>query len=266
MPAPAVTKFGGDVRLWRKAANGELIPVIPEPADPTGNQPIEANAMVFSREEGETVEVTSKRRGTRYNQPIYSEQEPGTTSMSLTLLEVPPLILGRVLFGQAAQEVSVAAGSVSEATVTGVVKDRPIQLPHRYLSATPVPVVEAGGAALVAGVDYTLDLRRGQLMLLDPDIEDGATDVTISYTYAGYSYIDIAGGGTPTETFYVTGDMENRVTGDDGELVVYEWRASVDGEVDLFGSEPISPTLTGPCIVPSDQAAPYNFRVITAAA
>ncbi|MCY0536210.1 hypothetical protein, partial [Klebsiella pneumoniae] len=92
-------------------------------------------------------------------------------------------------------------------------------------------------------------------------VDAGDTDVTVTYTYGGYTYIDIAGGGTPTETFYVTGDMENRVTGDDGELVVYEWRASVDGEVDLFGSEPISPTLTGPCIVPSDQEAPYHFRV-----
>lgn len=266
MPAPAVTKFGGDVRLWRKAANGALTPVILEPADPTGNQPIEANAMVFSREEGETVEVASKRRGTRYNQPIYSEQEPGTTSMALTLLEVPPLILGRVLFGEAASEVTVSAGNVTEAPVTGVVKDRPIQLPHRYLEASPAPVVEDGGVALVAGVDYELDLRRGQLLIKAAGVDPGATDITISYTYAGYSYIDIAGGGTPTETFYVTGDMENRVTGDDGELVVYEWRASVDGEVDLFGSEPISPTLTGPCIVPSDQNAPYNFRVIKAAA
>src|SRR5690606_6437707 len=140
-------------------------------------------------------------------------------------------------------EVAVSAGSVTEATVADVVKDRPIQLPHRYLAATPAPVVEAGGVALVAGTDYTIDMRRGQLRILDPDVEAGDTDVTISYTYTGYSYIDIAGGGTPTETFYVTGDMENRVTGDDGELVVYEWRASVDGEVDLFGSEPISPTL-----------------------
>lgn len=266
MPAPAVTKFGGDVRLWRKTALGALIPVILEANDPTGNQPIEANAMVFSREEGETIEIASKRRGTRYNQPIYSEQEPGTTSMALTLLEVPPLILGRVLFGEAATEVTVAAGTATSAPVTGIVKDRPVQLPHRYLSDTVAPVVEKDGTPLIAGTDYTIDYRRGQIMFRSAAVSAGDTDVTISYTYAGYTYIDIAGGGTPTETFYVTGDMENRVTGDDGELVVYEWRASVDGEVDLFGSEPISPTLTGPCIVPADQEAPYNFRVIKAAA
>lgn len=266
MPAPAVTKFAGDIRLWRKAANGALTPVIPEPTDPTGNQPVEANAMVFSREEGETVEVKSKRRGNRFNQPIYSEQEPGTTNMALTLLEVPPLIFARVLYGTAAAEVAVSAGSVTEAVVTGVVKDRPIQLPHRYLAASPAPVVEDGGTPLVLGTDYTIDLRRGQLMILAAGVDAGATDITISYTYTAYTYIEIEGGGTPTETFYVTGDMENRVTEEDGELEVYEFKASVDGEVDLFGSEPISPVLSGPCIVPADKDAPYRFRTIQAAA
>lgn len=265
MPAPAVTKFAGDVRLWRKNANGTMTPVIAEPADITGNQPVEANAMVFSREEGETVEVTSKRRGNRFNQPIYSEQEPGTTSMSLTLLEVPPLIFARVMYGEAAAEVVVAPGTVTDAVVAGVVKGRPIQLPHRYLDSTVAPEFDDGGVAMVEGTDYRLDLRRGQLTILKAGVADGDTDITASYSYDGYTYIDISGGGTPTETFYVSGDMENRVTNEDGELLVYEWRASIDGEVDLFGSEPISPTLTGPCVVPSDQDAPYRFRTIKAA-
>lgn len=265
MPAPAVTKFGGDVRLWRKDGAGALTPLIPEPTDPTGNQPVEANALVFSREEGETVEVKSKRRGTRFNQPIFSEQEPGTTNMALTLLEVPPLILARVLYGQAANEVSVVGGSVTDAAVTGVVKDRPIQLPHRYLAATPAPVIKEGATALVAGTDYVIDLRRGQLLITKTSVATGAANITASYTYAAHSYVAIEGGGTPTEKFYVTGDMENRVTGEDGELVVYEFNASVDGEVDLFGSEPISPVLSGACIVPSDQNAPYKFTTFKAA-
>lgn len=262
---PAVTKFGGDVRLWRKNANNTLTPVIPEAADASGNQPIEANALVFSREEGDTVEVKSKRRGTRFNQPIYSEQEPGTTNMALTLLEVPPLIFARVLYGQAASQVDVSAGSVSDQALAVPRVDGPIQLAHRMLAASPAPVVEQGGTPLVAGTDYDLDLRRGQIKFKGSEVEAGDLTITVSYTYAAYAKIVIEGGGTPTETFYVTGDMENRVTGDNGELTVYEFKASVDGEVDLFGTEPISPVLSGPCIVPSDQDTPYTFEIYKAA-
>lgn len=262
---PAVTKFGGDVRLWRKNSDGSLTPVIAEAADPTGNQPIEADALVFSREEGDTTEVKSKRRGNRYNQPIYSEQEPGTTNMALTLLEVPPLIFARVLYGQAANEEQVTGGSVTDQAVAGVVKDRPIQLPHRMLLASPAPVVKDDATTLVAGTDYTIDLRRGQLTIKAAGVSPGDTDITISYSYDDYSQVVIAGGGTPTETFYVSGDMENRVTGANGELEVYEFKASVDGEVDLFGSEPISPVLSGPCIIPADQDEPYKFTTYAAA-
>ncbi len=262
---PAVTKFGGDVRLYRKNANGSLTPVIPEPTDPSGNQPVEANAMVFSREEGEKIEIKSKRRGTRFNQPIYSEEEPGTASMSLTLLEVPPMIFARVLYGQAADEVAVASGAVTDAALAVTSKDRPLQLPHRMLKASPAPVVMDGVATLVAGTDYTIDLRRGQVMILSAGVAVGDTGITISYSYDAYTHIVISGGGTPTEKFYVTGDMENRASGASGELEVYEWNASVDGEVDLFGSEPISPVLSGPLIIPSDKETPYTFTAYQAA-
>lgn len=266
MPAPAVTKFGGDVRLWRKNANGSLTPVIPEATDPTGNQPVEANAMVFGREEGETVEVKSKRRGLRYGQLVYSEQEPGTANMSLTLLEVPPMIMSRVMSGLITVDVDVEAGSVTDAAVTGVVKDRAIQLPHRLLAESPAPAFEDGGVAMVEGTDYELDLRRGQLFIKKAGVNAGDTDITASYSYGAYSKKVIKGGGSATESFYVTGDMENRVTGDQGELTIWEFKAAVDGEVDLFGDEPISPTLAGSLVVPADKDAPYEFEIYKAAA
>ena len=55
MPAPKVRQFAGDFRLWRKANDGTMIPVIPEPTDPEGNQPIETDAASFSYEAGEQV-------------------------------------------------------------------------------------------------------------------------------------------------------------------------------------------------------------------
>jgi hypothetical protein len=258
MPAPAVTKFAGDIRLWRNV-NGVLTPLIPNAADASGNQPVEANAMVFSREEGETIEIKSKRRGNRYGQVIHSEQEPGVASMSLTLLEVPTLILARVLFGTAAEQIAVAAGSVANAPLAITTKDRPLQLPHRMLDDAPAPVVNNGAVALVAGTDYDIDLERGQILIKAAGVAVGDADVTISYSYLAHTKIEIKGGGTPTETFYVTGDMQNRVTGDRGELTAFEWKATVDGDVDLLGDETISPTLSGSLVIPSDQDAPYTF-------
>lgn len=263
---PQITKFGGDVRLYRKNANGSLTAAIADALDSAGNQPIEANAMVFSREEGEKIEIKSKRRGTRFNQPIFSEEEPGTASMALTLLEVPPMIFARVLYGQAGNEVAVAAGSVTDAALAITTKDRPLQLPHRMLLATPAPVIMDGVVTLVAGTDYQIDLRRGQVLMQAAGVAVGDTDITISYSNDAYSEYVISGGGTPTEKFYVTGDMENRATGENGELEVFEWNASVDGEVDLFGSEPISPVLSGPLIIPSDQDTPYKFTAYKSAA
>lgn len=259
MPAPKVTKFGGDLRFWRIGAGGALTPVIPEPTDPSGNQPIEANAAVFSREEGEKIQVKSKRRGNRYGQLIHSEEEPGIASMAVTLLEVPTIILARVLFGTAAATEAVAAGSVTDAPLAITTKDRPIQLPHRMLEDAPAPVVNNGGVPLVAGTDYDIDLTRGQILIKAAGVAVGDADVTISYSYLAHKKTVIKGGGTPTEKFYVTGDMENRVSGARGELTVYEWNATIDGEVDLLGDEIISPTLTGELVIPSDQDEPYTF-------
>lgn len=267
MPAPAITKFSGDIRLWQlNPLTGALIALIPNAADPTGNQPVEANAAIFSREEGEKIQVKSKRRGNRFGSVIYSEEEPGVASMSLTLLEVPPLILARVLYGTAATQETVAAGTVTDAALAIPTKDRPLQLPHRHLDDSPAPVVKNGATTLVAGTDYVIDLERGQILIKASAVNVGDTDVTISYSYLAHTRTVIKGGGTPTETFYVTGDMENRVNGERGELTVFAWKASVDGEVDLLGDETITPTLSGELVTPSDQDAPYTYVVHALAA
>jgi hypothetical protein len=258
MPAPKVTKFAGNIRLWRINADGTRTPAIPNTADVTGNQPVEANAAVMSREAGDTVEIKSKQRGNRYNQPVYSEQEPGTSKLSLTLLEVPPMILARVLYGSAAAEVAVTAGSVSAEPVSVTTTDVPLQLAHRYLDeATPL-VAHKGATTLVAGTDFDVDYRRGQIKFKGTNVSAGDS-VTVDYEYLAHSKVVIQGGGTPTESFYITGDMENRVSGEQGELEIYEAKLAIDGDVDLLGSDPISPVLAGSLIVPSDKSTPYEF-------
>lgn len=261
MAIPRVRQLAGDIRLWLKNDDTTLTPVIPEASDPDKNQPIESNAAIFSYEAGEEVNVVSKRRGSRYNQPIHNETQPGTTSISITLLEIPPLILARALYGEAAIS-SVAAGSATDAAFSAVNIGVPIQLPHRMIKASPAIVVEKAGTPLVLNTDYTIsadNLRRGQIMPVAGGAIAKGDALTATYEYDAYDQVAIEGGAVPTKSFYVTGDMEDRNSEADGELRVPEARLTVDGEVDWLSSEPLQVTLAGPCIVADGEDAPYTF-------
>lgn len=258
MAQTTVRQYAGDIRFWEIGAGGIRVPVIPEPADPDGNQPVETNSFSFSYEAGEQQQVLSARRGARYQQPTLSRTLPGVTSVTAVLTEVPPLILARMLFGEGSTA-TVTAGSVVDANFTVTATDVPLQLPHRMLLASPAPTVEKGAATLVAGTDYTIDLRRGQILpLAGGDIE--ADDVLVlNYSYAAHVATSIVGGAVPTKDFYITGDMEDRNNAENGELRLPKASLTTDGEVDWLSVEPITVTLTGPCIVADGETAPYTF-------
>jgi hypothetical protein len=261
---PKVRQFAGDIRFWEK--NGTAFtPVIPEATDTSGNQPIECDALSFAYEAGDEIKVVSKRRDARYNQPIHSETQPGTTNVSATLLELPPLILARILFGEGSSA-TVASGSVTDAALAIPTKDVPLQLPHRMLKTTPAPVVKNGATTLVAGTDYAIDHRRGQVVIKAAAITVNDPDVTISYSYDAHVSVTILGGATPTKKFYITGDMQDRISGENGELRIPEVSLSVDGDVDWLSAEPIKATMTGAAIVASGENAPYTFTTYAAAA
>ncbi|MDG9765589.1 hypothetical protein N7585_23340, partial [Stenotrophomonas sp. GD04064] len=112
MAQPKVRKFAGDLRFWEHGANGARVPVIPEPADKFGNQPLEQSSLTFSYEAGDSVEIKSKRRDARYQQIIHKDSNPGVTSVSITALEVPPAILARMLYGTLVAT-QVAAGTAT---------------------------------------------------------------------------------------------------------------------------------------------------------
>jgi hypothetical protein len=262
---PAVRLFAGDIRFWEHGANGARVPVIPEPTDTFGNQPIETNSLVFGYEAGDEISVVSKRRDARYNQPIHSETQPGTTNVTATLLEVPPLILARMLFGEGTSGV-VSAGAATDAAHTIASAGVPYQLPHRMLLASPAPTVEKGEDTLVAGTDYRIDLRRGLLMpIAGGDIEDG-DELVLNYSYAAHVSTKIEGGAVPTKSFYIDGDMQDRISGENGELRIPQANLTVDGDVDWLSAEPIQVTLTGPVIVAAGESAPYTFEAYKASA
>lgn len=269
MPAPKVRQFAGDFRMYRKANDGTLTPVIPEPTDPEGNQPIETNALSFSYSAGDETTINSKRRGALYNQPIYTDTLPGTTEVSITLLEVPTAILARVLYGTAA-DAAITTGSVTAATVTAARLDAPMQLGNRYIKASPAPTVKKGATPLVLGTDYTIDLRKGTIVILSAGAV-GATVVvgdvlTVDYDYETITGTSILGGATPTESFFVTGDLEDRVSGEQGYLQIFEVKLSVDGDIDWLATEPLSPVLKGKALVPNGAPASYQFDVFKQAA
>lgn len=257
MAQPAVRQFAGDIRFWERGADGALVPVIPEANDPDGNQPIETNAFNFSYEAGDEINVVSKRRDARYNQPIHNETQPGTTNISATLLELPPLILARILFGEGTSA-TIAAGSAADAPVkAGASLLSPIQLPHRLVSAV---VVKKGADTLVAGTDYTVSsARRGQILPKAGGEIEAGDDLLVSYSYAAQVSTAIVGGAVPTKSFYITGDMEDRISKENGELRVPQANLSVDGDVDWLSSEPIQATLTGACVIADGESAPYTF-------
>lgn len=257
MAQPAVRQFAGDIRFWEIGTGGALVPVIPEANDPDGNQPVETNAFNFAYEAGDEINVVSKRRDARYNQPIHNETQPGTTNLSATLLELPPLILARILFGEGSTA-TIAAGSATDAPVkAGASLLSPIQLPHRFVSDV---VVKKGATTLVAGTDYTVSsARRGQIL---PKVGGGIVagdDLLVSYAYDAQVSTSIVGGAVPTKSYYITGDMQDRISGENGELRVPQANLTVDGDVDWLSSEPIQATLTGACVVASGEAAPYTF-------
>ena len=262
--APAVRQFAGDIRFWEiDSGTGAMTPVIPDTSDVNGNQPIETNTLTFSYTAGDEVKVLSKRRDARYNQPIYSDTQPGTTDVAATLLELPPLILARILFGDGSTA-TIASGSVTDAALAVPTKDVPLQLPHRLIKASPAPVVKNGATTLTSGTDYDMDLRRGQIRIKAAGVTVDDPDVTISYSYDAQVSTSILGGATPTKQFYITGDMQDRISGENGELRIPQVSLSVDGDVDWLSAEPIQAVMKGTAVVAAGEDAPYTFTAYRA--
>ena len=251
-----VLQFEGDIRMSILSALGALTPVNPDATDPHGNVPVEASASVFTYEAGDERSVTSKRRD-RFNQTVWAESDPGQSSLSLTLVAIPPALLARVFYGEGA-EVAVTAGAVTDEDLTVTEKGVPLSLAKRDWTAAAVEVTNAAGSTTyVEGTDYTVDRLRGQIT-----VKTGSTIVVddvlkVSYTNVAYQLLSIRGGVKPNENFYITGDMLNRPGKQDMSLEIYQATLSTDGDFDLFSSEPLTLTLTGPLITPEGKTEPY---------
>lgn len=265
MAQPKVRKFAGDLRFWEHGAGTARTPVIPEPADRFGNQPLEQNSLTFSYEAGESTAVTSKRRDERYGQVIHNDTNPGTTSLSIVSLEMPPAILARAMFGSAVTG-AVTAGTVTDEPHTVASADVPVMLAHRFCLASPAPVVKKGSTTLVAGTDYTIDNRQGLLIPKAGGAIAAGDALLVSYSYDNYIRTAVNGGATPTKSFQILGDVQDRISGENGLLRIPQVDLTVDGDVDWFSSEPVQVTLTGPVVFRADETSLYTFEVYEQAA
>ncbi|WP_416057741.1 hypothetical protein [Stenotrophomonas maltophilia] len=259
MAQPKIRKFAGDLRFWEHGANGARIPVIPEPADKFGNQPLEQSSLTFSYEAGDSVEIKSKRRDSRYQQIIHKDSNPGVTSASITALEVPTAILARMLYGTLVST-QVAAGTATDVSVAVGSVDTPVKLPHNFLLADTPPVFKQGADDLVEGADYTLDRVHG-LLIPKPGGELKVGIVVGNYKYDAYLETATSGGTTPSKSFQILGDMQDRISGDEGLLTIPNIDLTVDGDVDWFSDEPIQVTLTGPVIFQAGENDLYTFKI-----
>lgn len=257
---PKVRKYAGDLRFYEIGTGSDRIPLIPDPDDKFGNKPLEQSSLTFGYEAGDTIEVKSKRRDDRYGQIIHRDANPGTTNVTVGALEVPVGFLARMLYGSAVTT-TVAEGAVVEQALTVHSKDAPVDLGHRFVLATPAPVVKKGGTTLVKDTDYTIDNRQGLLIpKVGGDIEHGDV-LTLSYSYDGYLETAISGGAVPSKSFMILGDVQDRIGGDEGLLRIPQVDLTVDGDVDWFSDEPIQLTLTGPAVFRSEESALYTFKV-----
>jgi hypothetical protein len=258
-----VLQFEGDIRMSLiDPATSALTPVLADAADIYGNIPIEASASVFGYEAGDQVTVLSKRRD-RYNQAIYSEQQPGQSTLSLTLVAVPPAILASVFYGAAA-DVTVTGAALTGIAVTFSASELSQPIGHTYIAASPAPVVTnvGGSTTYVAGTDYVIDRRLGRIRRLASGAIGATGEVRIACTTTTYTLVRIRGGVQPQRNFQIEGDFINRPDQGDMRLTVWNAALSTDGEVDLFSGEPITVTLTGPLITPEDKTEPYIVELI----
>jgi len=263
-----VMQFEGDIRLFQlDIVTAVKTAINPDPTDLYGNIPVEASGSIFSYTAGDERTVKSKRRQ-RYNAVIYSDQDPGVSSISLTLVAIPAAILARMFYGDAAITAVSAGTATAEVVVLGAL-GVPVKLAHRYLTNTPAaPVVKSADDATTydVGADYTIDLSRG---LITPKAGGSITansTVHVTYTYVAYELVDIRGGVKPTENFYITGDMLNRPDQSDIDIEIYQANLSNDGDVDLFSSDPITVTLKGNLVTPEGKTESYRVKQYTKAA
>lgn len=246
-----ILRHEADVFLFRINDDGSQTAIL--------DRPVEASVAVFQFEEGEERTVLSKGRG-RYNQALYSEQDPGQARLNLTLQEFPDDVKA-LLFAGVLTTTTEAGAAVTGETFAAPVAGNIGKLAHGQIAATPAPVVtnNAGDVTYVAGTDYEIDREFGIFRTLEGGAIVAGATVKANYTYTATRVVHIGGGVRPQQRFRVQAYLHNRPTNRPAYLEIHDVPLARSGDTDLLGSEALTIELSGLMTVPAGKSYPYEY-------
>lgn len=240
-----LAKFEGDVYLGR--------------IDPTTGAflgyvgPLECDAFEPGREDGNTLDIKSKRREI-YGQTIYSETEPGSTNLRMVFKEQPSEILA-IAFAANPAALTVTGATVTAEAVKATKLDTWLPFVHKNVS----DVIVTKGTALVLGTDYELNTRLGMIRYLSSGSVVVDDIPTVDYSYGSMSGEKFDGETVAEGSFRIYFDGRNRVSKKDFSMEYYEVKIPAPTSIfDLLSSDLVTLELTGNAITPSGKPAPYQ--------
>lgn len=241
-----LAKFEGDVYLGRiDPATGAFLGYV---------GPLECDAFEPGREDGNTLEIKSKRRDI-YGQAIFSETEPGSTNLRMVFKEQPSEILA-IAFAANPAALAVTGAAVTDEAMTVTKLDTWLPLLHKNVSAV---VVNDATPAVIANTNYEVNPRLGMIKFLSTGTVAVDDAVTVDYTYGSLSGEKFDGETVAEASFRVYFDGKNRVSKKDFSMEYYEVKIPAPTSIfDLLSSDLVTLELTGNAITPSGKTAPYQ--------
>lgn len=249
-----LAKYEGDVYLAR---------LDPETGENLGYfGPLEADAFEPGREEGEVIEVKSKRRD-MYGQTIHSETEQGTATLRIVFKEQPSEILA-IAFAANPEVYTVAsAAAVVDSVVTVPALDVWIPFPGNKKNLTAVSAKDDADAT-IPPAKYEVNARLGLIKYLSDPVGGSPVavddEVKLTFTPGAEGGIKFDGETVAEGTFAVFFDGKNRVSKKDFSAEYYAVKIPAPTDIfDLLSSELVTLEVTGRATTPAGKNHPYRM-------
>jgi len=245
--------FKGDIYIGF-IKDGEFTGYLPEI--------LNVDDLSFTPAESESQDRISRKRVTDGQTLDSYSQATGATTMSLTTDEMLPEILAAALLGDAV-DVDIDTDTVTKEKIT-LYHGRWSKLENVNIEADGFSVEESGGGdTYVKDTDYKVDRRTGFIMAIAGGGIDDGDEVQVDYGHKKLTGFKITGQTVGDVRCRIYGDMEDRVTGRRGELVVHDVRFRPSEAVNLMLPEGfIEAALEGRVITPTGEDGPFTFREI----
>jgi hypothetical protein len=252
MPAPyEVLRYEGDFYFDRINENGTFTQVL--------DRPVEMTAVGFAFEEGEERTVVSKGLG-RYNQPIYSERDPGASNLNLTALEFPPDFKA-LLFAATITQAPVTGATITGETYVSQGPGSIIRLAHGAIAAGAVTCVDNATPtpnSYTEGDDFVVNRTFGTVTIPEGSTIVAGTTLIFGYTHGNYTATTFVGGLKPQQRFRVRAFVRNRPTGNFEFLEIFDVNLARGGDTNLLDENALTLELSGVMLTPPGQPGPFR--------